>query len=308
MAEMKRPATKKPDVRKAGAKAATAQEDGIRSGRTRAAATVKEGRQTEKAISATVRTIAVLEALAKGGYASLETLAKRADLSKPTLFRFLKTLKNLGYVVQHDDTKYSLSLKMFHIGASALSSIDLYEAARPVILRLAKHFGETVHVAVMMDEMVVYVMKVESKHTIRMYSNIGKRAPLYCTSLGKAMLAWTADADTIVERLELVPYTERTIVAKAALLRELDSTRGRGYSIDSEEHEEKIHCIGAPIFDYSGNVVAAVSVSWPVFRFEARMEGDWAKAVMDAAAEISSVLGYAVGEDGRKVPICPKIA
>lgn len=252
----------------------------------------RNGGQDEKLISATMRTISVLEALAQRGCTSLEPLATKVGMSKATLFRFLRTLKNLGYVIQHDDTKYSLGLKMFNVGAQALTSMDIYEAARPVLRRLSEHFGETVHLAVMVDEKVLYVMKMESRHTIRMYSTIGKQAPLYCTSLGKALLAWSQDREAIVRRIEFVPYTKHTIDSAEALERELALTKERGYSVDAQEHEENIHCLGAPVFDYTGEVVAAISVAWPIFRFDIAKEKDCAKVIIEAAAELSALLGY----------------
>lgn len=246
----------------------------------------------EKQISAAVRTMAVLEALSESGSYTFDTLVEKVGLAKPTLFRFLKTLKSLGYVLQHEDSRYSLSLKMLTVGSKALGAMDLHEASRPVIKRLAKHFKETVHLAILMDTKVVYIQKVESIHTIRMYSTIGKQAPLYCTSLGKALMAWQPDRGKIVRNLELIPYTRNTIVKRKALLAELDAIRERGYSTDIEEHEPDIRCIGSPIFDYSGSVIAAVSVAWPVYRYKPEDETKNATIIMAAAGEISKLMGY----------------
>jgi len=269
--------------------------DAAKGGRATPKKGLREASKTEdgKGVSATARTVAILEALAQSGYTSLEPLAQKVGIAKPTLFRFLKTLKGLGYVIQHDDTRYSLSLKMFNVGSQALASMDLYETAKPIVKRLSDAIGETVHLAVMVDESVVYIMKMESKYTIRMYSTIGKQAPLYCTALGKAMLAWNPDREAIVSRIKFSRHTERSIVSAKALKRELDITRKRGYAIDAEEHEDNIHCIGAPVFDYTGQVTAAISVSWPVFRYDLSREPAWAEVIMAAAREISSLLGHA---------------
>lgn len=251
----------------------------------------KKTKPLDKPISAAVRTMAVLEALSEGGFFSFDTLSERVGLAKPTLFRFLKTLKALGYVLQDDESKYSLSLKMLTIGSKALESMDLYEVSRSVIKRLSNHFKETVHLAIMVDEKVAYIQKVESKYTIRMYSTIGKQAPLYCTSLGKALLAWSQDRQEIIHRLNLVPYTKNTIVSKKNLELELAKTRERGYSIDAEEHETDIHCLGAPIFDFTGAVVAAISVAWPIFRYHPEKEAQNASVIIEAAQEISRLMG-----------------
>ena len=245
----------------------------------------------DKSISAVVRTMAVLEALSEGGFFSFETLSERVGLAKPTLFRFLKTLKSLGYVTQSEDSKYSLSLKMLNVGSRALESMDLCEVSRNVIKRLAAHFKETVHLAIMVDEKVVYILKVESKYTIRMYSTIGKQAPLYCTSLGKSLLAWASNQQEIMDRINLVPDTKNTIITRQNLELELAKTRERGYSTDDEEHEADIHCLGAPIFDYSGSPIAAISVAWPIFRYDAAKEAQNALVIIKAANEISRLMG-----------------
>jgi len=246
----------------------------------------------EKQISAAVRTMSVLEALSEGGSFTFDELVEKVGLAKPTLFRFLKTLKSLGYIQQRDDSRFSLSLKMLTVGSKALDSMDLHDVSRPVIKRLARHFQETTHLAILMDAKVVYIQKVESVHTIRMYSTIGKQAPLHCTSLGKALLAWHPDRKDIVSQLQLIPYTRKTIVSKSALLAELDAIRARGYSTDIEEHEPDIRCIGAPVFDYSGSVIAAVSVAWPVYRYKTEDETKNAATIIQAAQEISKLMGY----------------
>ena len=243
-------------------------------------------------VSAAVRTIAILESLAENKNVTLELLAQKVNLAKPTLYRFLKTLKKLGYVIQNDNLEYQLSLKMFNIGAKSIASLDLYTAARPILHKLSEITGETVHLAVMMENKALYIMKMESKHVIRMYSTVGKLAPLHCTSLGKAMLAFANNRDEIIDQIDLVPYTKNTITLKDDLLKELELVRKRGYSIDAEEHEENIFCIGAPIFDITKQVVASISISWPIFRYDASNEHFYSELIISSAHQISSLLGY----------------
>jgi len=258
----------------------------------------KRGRPSSKnmgnsqLISYVARVFVILETLAESGTTSLEQLVNRTGIPKSTIFRLLKTLNNLGYVIRGDDAKFTLSLKMFNIGAKVLESMDLYNVARPIMQRLSDISEETIHLAVMMEDKALYIMKIESRHTIRMYSTIGKEAPLYCTALGKALLAWNANYEEIARRINLISYTEHTINTVDGLLSELELTRKRGYSIDAEEHEPNIYCIGAPIFDYTQQVIAALSISWPVFRFDVNKEKEWANILMDAAKEISILLGY----------------
>lgn len=246
-------------------------------------------------VSAAARTLSILETLADRRSAGLEELSREAGLAKPTCYRFLLTLQELGYVRRVESDRWALTLRLFNVGSRALDHLDLLSAARPIAEELGGRLGEAVHLGVLEGDAAVYVLKIDSKYTIRMYSRVGRRIPLYCTAIGKVLMAW-ADAesrDAALRGVKLVAMTPKTISARAALSAELKRVRERGYAFDNEEHEEGIRCIGAPVFDFGGGVVAAVSVSWPLFRYDERKESEWAAEVSAAAARISSILGGA---------------
>ena len=138
------------------------------------------------------------------------------------------------------------------------------------------------------------MLKIESRYTIRMYSRVGRRMPLYCTAIGKVLLAYAKDdeREAALDGVRLLAMTPNTLTTRAALDAELAQVRAQGFARDNEEREENLHCIGAPIFDYTGAVVAALSVSWPSFRYELTEERGWIDRVKSAAAAISAVLGY----------------
>ena len=229
-------------------------------------------------VSAAARALSVLESLSRKRSASLEELSREIGLAKPTVYRFLQTLQELGYARRDESERWAMTLKTFNVGSRALDHLDLHSAARGVLE----------------GDSAVYVLKIESKYTIRMFSRVGRRIPLYCTAIGKVLLAYSGlpERKAALEGLRLVAFTPKTITTRSGLDAELKLIRAQGFGRDAEEHEEGIACLGAPIFDNDRAVVAALSVSWPLFRYEAGQESDKAAAVVSAAARISAILGY----------------
>jgi IclR family KDG regulon transcriptional repressor len=248
----------------------------------------------EKQSGAVARTIAILEILASHKSINLEQLARETSLPKATLLRFLSSLVSLGYVSRDQYDLYSLTLRMFSVGSHSLEHMDLVGAAKPEAESLEERFGETVHVGILEDDTAVYVLKVESRYNIRMHSRVGKSIPLYCTAIGKALLANlpSSERKTLLRKIRMVPFTPNTLKNVAALEAELGDIRKNGWSMDREEHETGVTCTAAPVRDYSGRVVAAISVSWPLFRYDAAHAADYEKAVSAAADRISLSLGY----------------
>lgn len=244
-------------------------------------------------LNAVNRTILILETLSNLKKINLEQLAKKTELPKPTLIRFLNSLINLGYVYRDENDLYSLTLKMFSVGSNSLSHINLIDIATPFIDDLCNHFNETVHMGIMDGDRAVYILKRESSYTIRMYSRVGKRIPLYCTAIGKNLLS-DCNQDFLnnyLETTDIKPYTKYTL-NKKELVDQLKIIKERRWAIDDQEHEEGITCIGSSIRDYSGKVVAALSVSWPLFRFEDHKKEDLIKEIVDTCDKISALLGY----------------
>ena len=250
-------------------------------------------------VSAAVRALSVLERLSQQRAIGLEEISREIKLAKPTVYRFLLTLQELGYVRRIDGDRWAITLRMFNLGSRALDHLDLLSAARPIAEGLSEELGETVHMGVLDGDSAVYVMKIESRYTIRMYSRVGRRMPLYCTAIGKLLLAFSAEADReeALDGVALLAFTKQTLTSRPALDAELVKVKAQGYAIDDEEREENLHCIGAPIFDHTGAVVAALSVSWPSFRYGREKESAWIERVTQAAASISTVLGHSALEE-----------
>jgi IclR family transcriptional regulator, KDG regulon repressor len=249
---------------------------------------------SDNVVNAAARAFMVLERLSRQRTIGLEDLSRDVKLAKPTVYRFLLTLQELGFARRANGDQWAMTLKLFNVGSRALDHFDLHSAARPVAEELSDDLGETVHMGVLEGDSAVYVMKIESRHTIRMFSRVGRRIPLYCTAIGKVLLAYAKqeERESALKGVRQLPLTPKTLTTRAALYAELDRIREQGFALDDEEHEEGIHCIGAPVFDHTGAAIATISVSWPGFRYDRAEEGEKVDKIKAAAAQISHILGY----------------
>ena len=249
---------------------------------------------TAPVVSAATRALAVLERLSRQRSIGLEDLSREVKLAKPTVYRFLLTLQGLGYARRVEGDQWAITLKLFNVGSRALDHLDLHSVALPIAEELSEDLGETVHMGVLEGDSAVYILKIESRYTIRMFSRVGRRIPLYCTAIGKTLLAFlpVKDRESALKGVRLLAFTKKTITTRAALQAELERVREQGYALDDEENEDGIHCIGAPIFDHTGAVVATLSVSWPGFRYLKSEEAAKVDKIKAAAARISTLLGH----------------
>lgn len=246
------------------------------------------------------RVLRVLEAFgAAQTDLSLTELAGRLDLPKSSVHRLLAVLLDAGFVEQHSVTKrYRLGMRLFEIGSTVIHRRGLHEAAHPVLEELAVSTGETCHLAVLSGAEVVYVYKIDGTSSFHMSSRVGGRAPCYCTSIGKVLMAW--GGDELLRRVVwagLHPHTHHTITREAELVVELERVRSQGYALDREELQEGLRCIAAPIRDHSGRVVASVGVAAPAQRLPDPEIPRSVDLVVKAAGAISRNLGYL--HDGR---------
>jgi DNA-binding IclR family transcriptional regulator len=229
------------------------------------------------------------------------TLSSRLKLAKSTVYRLLSTLAARGYVYQNPATgKYRLGLKAFEVGSLAVSQLTVREVAIPLLEKLRDITKETVHLGVRDGEAVIYIDKIETPHAMRMYSRTGRRAPLHCTALGKVLLAFAPAAEAArLLRRGLRRYTPNTVTDPDVLGKELGKIREDGYALDQEEFEEGLKCVAAPLWDYSGTVVASAGIAGPHIRMTAERLPDLIPLVRDTAGEISARLGYRPGSAPR---------
>lgn len=255
----------------------------------------------EKAVQSIERAIRIMEELAteKEGLGVTE-LSQRVQLHKSTVHRILNTLLLYGYVERNPHTeRYRLGMKLLYLGGAILDRMDIRSEARDILDALAKEVNETVHLVVPEGDKAIYVDKIDSRRTIRMYSQIGRRAPYHASAVGKAILAFLPkeEAETIISK-GLERYTKNTITDPEKLRNHLEMIRRKGYAIDEEENEVGIRCIGAPVFDHTGRVVAAVSISGSILTVTRDKIPELSKKVVDSARRISEKLGW-TGEKAK---------
>jgi len=242
------------------------------------------------------KSLSVLEILLQQGSAmNMTELSEKLGFYPSTIHRILDTLKYWGYVEQDPNTqKYQLGLKLLELGMAKFHQMDLVREATPYLKELVKECNETVHLGVLEEEEVMYLAKEESSQTIRMISYVGKRAPLHCTALGKMLLAHlSADERIKILGEKVLPrLTENTITDKRELEKELGKVREQGFALDREENEKDIRCVAAPIRNYQGEVIAAISISSPIFRIDKNAQNDLKKVLIETSKKISKRLGY----------------
>ncbi|HEY8497689.1 MAG TPA: IclR family transcriptional regulator [Limnochordales bacterium] len=226
---------------------------------------------------------------------TLAELARALALPKSTVLRIAMTLVDERAVQREEETGlFKLGIRVFEIGSLVLDALEIPRHARPLLERLSQETQETVHLCVLDDGEVVYVDKIESPQRLRLYSRVGKRAPAHCTGVGKVLLAYLPadERRRILERRPLRAYTANTITDYLRFEREMDEVRRTGIAFDREEHEEGVCCAAAPIFDHTGQVRAAVSVTAPAFRTPPERLEELASAVRRTAMAISETMGY----------------
>jgi DNA-binding IclR family transcriptional regulator len=247
-------------------------------------------------VQSLVRAFALLEAMgAAGAEAGVADLAARVGLHVSTAHRLLATLVSLGYVRQNPSTgRYGLGAKAVHLAEAYLGQSDLRDAARPVLERLSWETGETANLVILDGHEALYLDKAESAQNLRIFSRIGRRTPLYCTAVGKVLLAARSpeDVERLLSRTPLERLTRRTITEVGSVKRELARVREQGYALDLEECEEGARCIAAPVSAASGETLAAVSLSGPSIRMHSRRLRELIPAVVAAAREVSGRLGH----------------
>lgn len=247
------------------------------------------------AVSSVMKVFGILQALGEEREHGITELSQRVMMSKSTVYRFLQTMKTLGYVSQEGESeKYALTLKLFELGAKALQNVDLIRSADIQMREISRLTKETIHLGALEEDSIVYIHKIDSLYNLRMYSRIGRRNPLYSTAIGKVLLAWRdrQEVRDIMADVEFVISTPRTLTGVEPLLNALDRVASQGFGEDNEEQEEGIRCIAVPVFDRFGVVIAGLSLSFPTLRFSEERKTEYVAMLHRSAKAISAELGY----------------
>ncbi len=246
-------------------------------------------------ISSVAATLELLEVFGqKSGPLPMGAFVEATGKPKSSVHRMLATLVTLGFVEQDPATGgYSQTLKMWRLGMAALSDLDITTMAPPHLEALMRATDETVHLSVPDPSGdVVYVAKIEAPRSIRVQTQLGKLSPSWCTATGRCILAFRPEIAEEVLHRPLKATTRLTVTDPACLRTILQDIRTNGYTVTRGENHPEMGGVAAPIRDYSGKVIAACGVAFPVFRMDQELVARCVPLVIKTAADISSELGY----------------
>lgn len=246
-------------------------------------------------INSVLKAIKILELFEPGQpRMSVTEISLLLDMPKSTTHNLLNTLLSAGYIEKVDNDQYALGTAIISLTQSVRINVELRDRAAPLLRKLADQCDESVYLTIFNEDHVLYIYAVESSQRLLARTAVGDRAHMHCTSVGKAILAYVSDEklEEIVERVGLHAYTPNTIVDLDTLKADLEATRKRGYSIDNQEHELHTYCLGAPIFDASGQIIASCSVSGIDPEILGQRLSSIAQMITHTGLSISQRMGY----------------
>jgi len=241
------------------------------------------------------RALDILEVLGKSEQGvRVKDLCDTLDMNKSTISRMLNTLAQRGYVEKMPNDAFRIGMRIVELSSVHLNSLQLKTEALPFMEDLKNRTGLIIHLGIMEDMEVVYLEKLSAYNNLRMYSQIGRRVYAHCTGLGKSMMAFMSEAEVrkILDTKGMPAVTEKTTTDEKKLFQKLDMIRKKGYALDEEENELGVRCVAAPVFDYRGNVIAAVSATGFIDSFPLDRVDTVAADVTDCTGKISKAMGY----------------
>jgi IclR family KDG regulon transcriptional repressor len=249
------------------------------------------------------KALSLLTLLKQHQYLSLNELSEKSNMPKSTTHRMLKTLEELRYVKRVKEQKeqfeegshyYTLGLECLELGAAMMNNVEVRDIALPYMKQLRDRFGESVQLVMLDHDEALYIDKVESKQEVRLYTKIGRRAPLHAGACPRVLLSFLKDEQ--VEKLLSKPLqqvTAFTVVNPEEVWKNIIKTREQGYTHSVSELLEDTAAVGVPIFDRYGEVLASLSIAGPKHRFKEEHVAGYVEAMWEVCASISKALGYA---------------
>lgn len=224
-------------------------------------------------------------------------ISERMRLHKSTVHSLLKTLQMHGYIDQNlENGKYKLGLKLFERGNLVIHALDIRTVAKKHLIELSSKTGQTVHLVILDGKEGVYIDKVEGSTGTIMYSRIGRRIPIHCSAVGKALVAFKKPDDLrdILDGYVYTTHTANTITTEEEFLKELEKVCSQGYAVDNQENEPGVRCIAVPVGNHLDQVIAAISMSTPLTNLENNDSEPVLELLKRAGAEISQQMGYGI--------------
>lgn len=252
--------------------------------------------KSEYAVQAVSNAIDILELLGDRDHElSITDIVSELSLTRSNVNKLLATLELLGYVEHNRYTgNFRLGVKTFQISQAYINKLNIIEISIQILQQLKNDTSESAYISVLREGNVVYLNVIETELSVRVLPRIGNVGPAYATATGKAQLAYYDSLE--LEKLysgDFVKITENTISSFEQLKEELAEIKRVGYAIDNEEYELGVRCVGAPIKDFMGNVIAGISVSAPAERMSMEnIHTCIAPIVTEAARLLSKKFGY----------------
>lgn len=255
-----------------------------------------EEKETKNPVQSAERIFQVMEVLADNGEMGLMELSAMLGLHKSTVHRLLMSLIYMGYAKQNETTqKYMLSYKVVNMASKVLDRTDVLQVAKPYMERLSDLSGETVHLVQREENNILYIYKIEAKvGTIRMVSHVGMVHPMYCSGVGKAIMATLSEDEVkqIWNESIIEKKTDKTITDFARMQEVLAEVRENGYALDDEENEKGVRCIAACLYGHQKEVKYAFSISGPTSRMTKERVKELSVDMLKVQEELSRELGY----------------
>jgi IclR family transcriptional regulator, KDG regulon repressor len=239
--------------------------------------------------------VKILDYVKQNPNVKLQDIADGLEMSKSTLHRIVMELVDYAFLSRDEERlTYKLGSRFLEYISTVIENLDIRTESSDIISQLNKATMETIHLAILVDDRIIYVDKRESLHSIRLYSVVGKEAPFYCTGVGKSIIAFqkTAVVDRFKSKYTFHNYTEQTITNYKDLEKEFAIIRSEGVAYDLEEHEKGVICIAAPIINHHGQVIASISITTITQRFSVAQLKRLKNDLIAAANTVSFRLGY----------------
>ncbi|WP_312812529.1 IclR family transcriptional regulator [Sedimentibacter sp.] len=240
------------------------------------------------------KALEILDLLSKYDGLRAIDISNKLNLNNTSTFKMLYTLEKSKYIKKTEDGKYKLGIKFITFGSLTMERNNLTDVSRPFLQELRDKCNETVHLSILDNDLnVIFLVKEASTASVQMASKVGAKMPFYITALGKVLVAYNLDEkmEEEVKSYSLKKYTDNTITNYDSLFRRLEKTREQGYGEDYEENEEGLISYAAPVINYKGKTIAAISVSGPSYRMKNNKE-ILIELIRNTAIKISETLGY----------------
>jgi len=245
-------------------------------------------------VQSVLKALGILEVICRGRNCGVRELSEKTGINRSTVNRLVVTLERAGYVEQEKDRgKYRASLRLFELGNAVIQHLDIYEQAYPIMQSLSEKTEETINLAILDGNQVLYVLKIDSPHMLKSSASIGSRSPVYCNASGKVILAYLPEdkrRDFLPEEFYL--FTPNTLKNVTELNAELSRVRVNGFAVDNEEWSLNSKALAAPVRNHDQKIIAALTIAGPMVRLTSQRIEELAQILIKEAAALSAKLGY----------------